>query len=266
MICDKAYFDGFGEDVFLETFISAPLPGFKRDALLVIPGGGYGCICSDREGEPIAHAFLPHGFNAFVLHYTVGKKARFPQPLIEASVAMHHIRTHAEEYGIDPERIFVVGFSAGGHLCASLGTLWHLPEVTEAAGIPYGSNKPTAVLPIYGAVAMDPELVYEGYIDLICGEKANRDRWSLDKQVDERTVPMYLAHTANDNVVDVRSSLRLASALAEHKIPFELHVFADGPHGIATSDRIAALANPACDNAHNANWIPLAAEWMKNLK
>ena len=112
------------DGAYLEAFLAEPLPHCVRRAILVIPGGGYHNICSDREGEPIAHAFMPYGYNAFVLHYTVGRKKPYPAQLIEAARAVAHIKDHADEYGIDPDAVFATGFSAGGHLAASLGVLW----------------------------------------------------------------------------------------------------------------------------------------------
>ena len=137
------------ESVYMDAYIADPTCDFTRKAILVIPGGAYGGVCVDREGEPVAMAFLPYGYNAFVLHYTVARKRSFPAQLIEASLAMAHIRSHAEEYGINPDWVFTVGFSAGGHLAASLATMWKLPEIYEATGIPYGINKPTGAMLIY---------------------------------------------------------------------------------------------------------------------
>ena len=140
-------------DIKLTTYI-ADERRVLRDAILVIPGGGYGQICDDREGEPIALAFLAQGLNAFVLHYSIGKKAKFPRPLVDASLAMQHIREHAEEYGIDPRRVFAVGFSAGGHLCASLGSLWNSDMLKEALPeMPYGINRPTGTILCYAVLS-----------------------------------------------------------------------------------------------------------------
>lgn len=253
---------GCAGHVLLDAYISDPLPWLKRDAILVIPGGGYSQICSDREGEPIAQAFIPYGFNAFVLHYTVGEAAAFPQPLIEASIAMKFIRSRADDFNIDPARVFATGFSAGGHLCAALATLWHLPEVREAAGIAGEENKPAGAVPVYGAMVLDPAMIAASYCDRIAGgDPAKRAKWSLERCVDEKTAPMFLVHTADDNVVDVRSSLLVAVAMAEHHIPFEIHVFESAPHGMALSNRITG-GSPAHVDPRNAEWVRLAAEWM----
>ncbi len=254
------------EKVWLDCYIADKLKT-KRKALLVIPGGGYGCICNDREGEPVALAFMPYGFNAFVLSYSVGKgNATFPRPLIEASLAMKHIKDNAEEYGIDADAVFVTGFSAGGHLCASLGTMWHLDEVNSAIpDMPFGYNKPKGIVPVYPVISSDNSIWHAGSIQNISAKEAQSeyDRWSVEKRVDERSSPAFIVHTAADKLVNVRNSIVLANAYAEHNIPFELHIFEKMDHGMATAD---AVTNPVSGgNPHNAHWIQLAAEWMQEL-
>ena len=254
-------------DVFLEVFVSDST-SVKSDALLVIPGGGYSRICHEREGEPIALAFMPYCFNAFVLHYSVGEKARFPKPLIEASLAMKHIRDNAEEYNINKDRVFATGFSAGGHLCTSLGVLWHLPEIYEATGMEYGYNKPYAIVPVYPVICSDDEISHRGSFYKIVGEgrtEAEYEKYSLDFCVDEKSVPAFIVHTANDSVVNVGNSIRLANAYSKAGVPFELHIFENAPHGMALSNKITAGKCLSHNNAHNAKWVELAAEWMENV-
>ena len=132
-------------DVFLMAYL--PFSGdSSADAILICPGGGYANVCDGHEGEAIAMAFCARGFRCFVLKYSVGEKAKFPTPLMEASLAIVHIKDHAEKYGVDPERVFVMGFSAGGHLAASLGTLWHKDWLNAHLNIPFGKNKPKGMI------------------------------------------------------------------------------------------------------------------------
>lgn len=256
-------------DVFLEVFIPDRVGTFIRDAILVIPGGGYSNVCSDREGEPIALAFLAKGLSAFVLHYSVGQHARFPQSLIEASLAVKHIRDHAEEYGIHPNRIFACGFSAGGHLCASLGTLWHLPEVYQGANIPYGSNRITGMLPIYPVISGTTKGThFSSFQNLLGTEQPTQEeleKVSLELHVDERTAPAFLVHTAQDQLVNVDNSLLFARALTECGIPYELHIFPEGPHGIALANEITGSDDPRQIVPEAAVWVDLAADWMKRI-
>ena len=113
-----------------------------KPAMLVIPGGGYSVVCTEREGEPIALAYLALGYNSFVLHYSVGKDARDGKPLAQASEAVAYIRKNSGSIAIDPAMVFAVGFSAGGHLCGSLATMWHSENCIKAAGINAGENRP----------------------------------------------------------------------------------------------------------------------------
>ena len=124
-------------NVYLNCYLHEKEPqwsyGFDRPAVLVCPGGGYS-MCSPREADPIALQYSAKGYNTFVLYYTVGENAVFPKPLIDLSKAMKIIRENADEWGILKNKISVCGFSAGGHLCASLGVHWNLPEVQEKSG------------------------------------------------------------------------------------------------------------------------------------
>ena len=230
--------------------------------------GGYGGICADREGEPIAVSFSALGFRCFVLHYSVLEKAKFPAPLVEASVAMHHIKSHAEEYGVDPDRVFVVGFSAGGHLAGALGTMWHKVWKNEGLDMPEGANRPCGMILSYPVACYFDGTHYGtfqnamGKVDFTEDEVASI---SLDKQVDADTVPAFLWHTVDDELVDVENTLRLATALCRQGVYTEVHVFPHGPHGEATADEVTCSIPPFECNPRIARWPRLADEWMRTL-
>ena len=252
-----------GPDVWMDAYTADPIPGYTRRAMLVIPGGGYGGVCSDREGEPIAHAFLARGFNAFVLHYTVGRKKPYPAQLEEASRAVVNIRENAEEYGIDPERVFAVGFSAGGHLAGSLGTMWHrLGEFNDA-------NRPTGVILVYPVVSGVQPYSEMGTIrNLWCTDdptEEQRRTASLELAVDERSAPAFIVHTSNDQAVDVRNSLVLAEAYRAHGLQFEMHIYPDAPHGVALGSDITRCGNEKWSNPRIARWTGEAAEWTESV-
>ena len=160
MLNKRVYLEGNNEDAYLDIYMADPIGEFTRKAILVIPGGGYGTVCSDREGEPIALAFLSHGYNAFVLHYSVGSKKTFPTQLIEASLAMKHIKDNAEFYNVDPDKIFVTGFSAGGHLAGSLGIMWDKKEIYDVIDMPFGYNKPAGMMLVYPVVSSNRTYVH----------------------------------------------------------------------------------------------------------
>lgn len=252
--------------VYLDAYLADPLGNTRRKALVVIPGGGYMGVCADREGEPIAMAFLPHGFNAFVLHYTVGRKKPHPAQLIEVSTAIKHIKDHAEDYGIDPEAVFTVGFSAGGHLSAMAGILWKHPAVYEALDMPYGYNKPRGVMLIYPVISGEwhPYSLY----NLLCTntpDKESLDGVSLEKQVDADSAPAFLMQTVDDQMVDARNTLALARAYSDAGLSYELHMYPHAPHGVALGNAVTECGNPAWVDPAIAKWVEHAAYWAEKL-
>ena len=272
MYIEKILLNEENENVYLDAYIADKISSFTRKAILVIPGGAYRSICSEREGEPIAIAFLNAGFNAFVLHYSVidnNDNLKFPTQLIEASRAIKHIKDNAERYGIDKEQLFVTGFSAGGHLCASIGILWDLPEIYAAIDMPYGYNKPTGILPIYPVVTCTPPDMLPGTLKnlLRCENPTSEmlDKVCLEKHVNEQSSPMFLLHTANDTSVPVFNSLALAKAYAEANLTFELHIYPDAPHGVALGNNITKCDNDAWVDSAIASWIDSAVYWMEHL-
>ena len=271
MIIKRIPLDGENEKVYLDVYVADKVSGFTRKAILVIPGGGYGGVCSEREGEPIGMAFMPHGFNAFVLHYSVARTKTYPAQLIEASLAMKHIKDNAEEYGIDPDKVFVTGFSAGGHLACSLGTQWHLKEIYDAVDMPYGYNKPCGMILGYPVITAFPENgSHCGSFDNLWGtDEPTREmleKTSLECHVDDKTCPAFILHTSNDAVVPVNNALVLCQALARAGQKFELHIFPDAPHGVALGNKITMVGEPKFDNPNIARWIEMAAVWAENLE
>ncbi|MDY4976281.1 MAG: alpha/beta hydrolase [Clostridia bacterium] len=265
MIYQKIPLSQTDPEFFLEVYAADQVGTLIRDALLVIPGGGYSCVCSDREGEPIALAFLARGLNAFVLHYSVGEKAKFPRPLLQASVAMDYIKAHAQEFHINPERVFACGFSAGGHLCASLGTMWHLPEIYQEAGTPFGSNRPKGMLLIYPVISASVATHMPSFYRILGTETPTRqelEQYSMERQVGEHTVPAFLVHTASDQVVSVENTLVMADALARYNIPFEVHIYPQGNHGVALANEITCRDEPELCIPAVANWVDQAVEWI----
>ena len=186
MINKRVMLEEGNEHAYLDVYAAQEIKDFKRSAILIIPGGGYG-MCAPREGEPIAMAFLSHGFNAFVLNYSAGHKA-FPAHLIEASMAVKHIRDNAEEYRIDPDKVFVVGFSAGGHLAASLGTMWDRQEIYDAVTATgfIGHTRPGA--------GTNLEFLHAGLDKLCAVEDENgtiRPKIKISENVAKITIPHY---------------------------------------------------------------------------
>ena len=209
------------------------LPGkMKRPAVLVIPGGGYGGVCEATEGEPIARKFNELGFHAFVLHYRVAPH-RFPEPQEDVFRAIRLIRANAGKWCVIPDQLAVCGFSAGGHLAASAGTLFD--EIHADAGDEADSQemRPNALILCYPVISFT-DFPHLGSGKNLLGERFEecRERYSLEKRVSEKTPPAFLWHTAEDQTVPWQNSVLMAEALYEKKIPCSLHIFPHGPHGM----------------------------------
>ena len=269
MISKRIYLLEGREDVYLDVYVADHIRDCTRKAILVIPGGGYRNVCSDREGEPIGMAFMPYGYNAFVLHYTVDRRGAFPQQLIEVAHAIKHIKDNAEEYDIDPEELFVVGFSAGGHLCASAGILWKLPEIYEAVDMPYGYNKPKGIMPIYPVITSDPRWSHPGsFKNLLCKDDPTEEelaRVSLERHVDADSSPAFIVHSQHDQIVDVHNSLLLATAYTEVGVTFDMHIYSHIPHGAGLGNRITWHGHEHFLHASYSEWVRLAAAWAETL-
>lgn len=262
---ETIFLRGDDRDITLTTYI-ADERRLRRDAMLVIPGGGYSNVCSDREGEPIAFAFLARGFNCFVLRYSIGEKARFPRPLCDASLAMQHIRENAEAYNIDPRRVFAVGFSAGGHLCGALGSLWNAPEVRAALpDMPEGINRPTGTVLCYPVlIASMP--THAGTFDRLSGgDPAIKERYSIDHCISSDTAPAFFMHTADDACVPVRNSLLTMAAMSDKGISFDGRIYPHGPHGLALADFQTALGCAEQDVPEAAHWVEDAVAWTRTV-
>lgn len=256
-------------EIYLEAFVPDSLERMKK-AMLVIPGGGYWNVCDDREGEPIALAFLAHGFASFVLHYSTGRKRPYPAQLIEASLAMKHIKDNAKEYAIDPENVFVTGFSAGGHLCASLGTMWHRKEIYNCVDMPFGYNKPKGMILCYPVISSDENVCNTiSFNNLLCTDSPSKEQLdyvSIEKCVDEKSSPCYIMHTSNDQAVHVGNALAIANAYAQKGMTFELHIYPDAPHGVALANEITKCNNEKWCNESIAKWVENAVFWAQSLE
>ena len=265
---EKIFFYSEDDSVYLETYISEQLGDYTRNAILILPGGTYGTL-SKREGEPIAQAFIPYGYNAFVLNYSVGRKRPFPVQLIEVSRAIKHIKDNAKQYHINPDRVFVLGFSAGGHLAASLGTMWDLKKIYEEIDMPYGYNRPTGMMLIYSVINGYETFANQAtFCNLLCTDNPKLDdlyTCSVDKNIKQNTVPAFLVHTSNDEMVNVKNSLAMANALEEKGHKFELHIYPDGPHGMALGNAITECGNSRWNNIAVSKWVEQAVLWAKNI-
>ena len=212
--------------------------GRRKPALLILPGGAY-AYCSPREAEPVALRFAALGYAVFALDYSCAPFA-FPTALREAAMAMRYIRAHAAEYEVDPTMVAALGFSAGGHLCGTLGTMYDAPELADLG--PARSIRPDALVLCYPVAVSHGRTHAESFENVSGGSAALAARLSLDALARPDMPPVFLWHTRADDAVPCRNSLVLAEALEEAGVDFALHVYCRGPHGLSTAD---AMAYPA---------------------
>ncbi len=245
----------------------ASVPKTPRRAVIICPGGGYEGL-SEREDEPFALAFAAEGFQPFVLHYSLKETAANYAPLIEVCSAVRYVREHAEELCVDPEHIFTVGFSSGGHCAASAGTLWDHPAVQAAFGdVPTRMGRPDGMILSYPVISSGDD-AHRSSFWWLAGRDSTPEQqaeFSLELHVNETTPPTFLWHTADDGCVPVQNSLLYASALAAHHVPVELHIWPCGTHGLALCDKRTWVNIPAMIHPVAKEWFSMAVRWAKEL-
>lgn len=250
------YATGTGEEdkPALTPYLVTGSNGEPNAAVIVCPGGGYG-MRADHEGEPIALWLNTLGISAFVLRYRVAPY-RDPAPLADVQRAIRYVRHRAAEWNVDPERIGILGFSAGGHLAASAATLFDWGDGKADDPIERHSCRPNLAVLCYPVISMKDGITHEGSRGNLLGPNPDQDRlarFNCEEQVAADTPPSFLWHTSDDEGVSVENSLRFASALARHRIPFDLHVYEKGRHGLGL----------AADDEHIRTWTGLCAIWLK---
>ena len=209
----------------------------RRPAVLVIPGGGYR-MCSDREADPVALAYLQKGYQAFILRYSVGEAAAWPNPLTDYEQAMELIRSRAGEWNLYPDKIAVVGFSAGGHLAAS--------------GAVMGRNRPNAAVLGYAVLQEETVRRYVGNAPGLIG------------RVDTGMCPCFLFAARTDNVVPIENTVKFLQALTEKEVPYESHIYSYGAHGFSTGD--PAVLKPGQEICSRVpRWVEDSVEWLNEV-
>ena len=262
-------------DTYLETFFLNVTESFtvqERPLILVCPGGGYH-FTSEREAEIIAMQFNAMGYHTAVLRYSC-KPAQFPTALLELSRAVAHLRAHAQKYMIDPERIAVLGFSAGGHLAASLGAFWNtewFAKIREEAGVALTAQeiKPDGLILAYPVITSGEYAHRDSFTDLL-GEERAKDSWwlekmSLEKQNLKDVPPVFLWHTSYDSSVPLENSLYFATQLIKARKPLEYHIFPGDVHGISLADWRTRSEKRMEDTAA-VQWIGLVHTWLEKWK
>lgn len=253
----------------LELYIQLPSAALgcsgARPAVLICPGGGYAAV-SDREAEPVALAMAAEGFHSAVLWYPV-RRGCYPDALVSLARSVAWLRDREEELRISG--VHTCGFSAGGHLALCLGTFWDRPWLAELTGREAASMRPDGQLLCYPVVT-GGEFAHRGSFENLLGARAGNPELlgllSLERQVTGSTPPSFIWHTCADASVPVENSLLLASALRRNGVPFELHIYGCGGHGLSLADERTMDAGGGGIERACQGWFALAADWVRRAR
>ncbi|HCA48131.1 MAG TPA: alpha/beta hydrolase [Armatimonadetes bacterium] len=237
------------EPVITPFMIDSAVPG---GCVIVCPGGGYGHR-APHEGEPIARALNERGIAACVCDYRISPY-RHPYPLMDAQRAIRWVRVHADELNVKPNAVAILGFSAGGHLVSTAGTHYDAGR-SDGDEIDRQSCRPDAMVLCYPVIGFG-EYGHRGSMRNLLGDDPPQDlvpSLSNETQVTPDTPPAFLWHTADDAGVPVQNSLLFAEALSANNVPYELHIYPSGRHGLGLTEEFPNIAS----------WIDLLAVWLK---
>ena len=241
-----------------------PGVSYRRPALIVVPGGAYMMI-SKREGLPVANQFLARGFQTFVLTYLCSPEAVYPEQLKELACAVDYVKKHADEYWVNPDEVFAVGFSAGGHLVGNL--TMEENDIAKDHHLDIDC-KAKAVGLIYPVIS--PSYGYRQTHDYLLSGLPNKEelekKLSLDEHVHPGQTPAFIATSIEDGDVPAENSLHYALALKARKIPFELHMFPTGWHGFSTAkNEISPNLDHKQLGKNMKNWTEMCANFFKSF-
>jgi len=223
-------------------------------AIVICPGGGYAHL-ADHEGRPVAEWLNTLGVTAFVLKYRLGPRYHHPAPMQDAARAIRIVRARAAEWGLDPQRIGILGFSAGGHLASTAGTHFDAGKPDTPDVIERASSKPNLMILIYPVITMR-NMTHAGSKKNLLGDQPSPELVALlsnEEQVTRETPPTFLVHTMNDSAVPVENSLLFVSALRKAGVPFEFHLYERGPHGFGLGGKDPILTT----------WPDRCADWLR---
>lgn len=225
-------------------------------AVIVCPGGGYGALAMDHEGVQIAKWLNSLGISAFILKYRLGPKYHHPAMIHDAQRAIRTIRTRAASLHIEPDRIGIWGFSAGGHLASTAATHFDSGDQNAADPIDRAGSRPDFAILAYPVISLNSEYAHVGSRNNLLGKTPDPklvDELSNDQQVTPQTPPTFLFHTNADTGVPAENSVRFYLALRKAGVPAELHIFQNGPHGVGLAPTDATLSV----------WPELLANWLR---
>ena len=246
------------ESAEVTGFLQEDYPTLKthkiRPAVVICPGGAYRWL-SPREKDPVAFEFLSMGFQAFILNYSCGEQASGYRPLRELAETVRTIRRNCQEWHVDPEKVAVLGFSAGGHLAASLGALWNDPELGFVPEV-----RPDAVILCYPVISTE-EYAHEESVRWVTGnDPVLKEKLHIPARVTSSFPPCFLWHGGEDASVPPENSMMLAAALRKNGVPFAYHLFETGVHGISTCTQELETPDETC-----RQWVQLCKMWINRI-
>lgn len=229
--------------------------------VVVLPGGGYAGLAADHEGKQVGEFFAARGVTAMVVKYRVSPKAelgyQFPVPQLDARRALRTMRFKAKDWGIDPKKIGIMGFSAGGHLCSTAVTMFEDKFKQETDDpIDQVSCRPDFGVLCYPVIAMGQPYVHGGSQRNLLGASPSKElleRTNTAKRVTKKTPPIFIVHSADDRAVPLRNGTDFAAACAEHGVPIVAHLYSQGGHGYGLAGR-----------GDSAGWTARLEDWMKS--
>ena len=232
-------------------------PAESRTAVIVFPGGGYGMLASNHEGRQVANWFNALGVTGFVVKYRLGPRYHHPIELGDAQRAIRMVRSRAAEFGISPDRIGIMGFSAGGHLASTAGIHFDSGNASAADPIDRFSCRPVFMILAYPVISFTAPYTHQGSATNLLGENADpklRAELSSELHVTAQTPPTFLFSTDADTAVPPENTVAFYLALRKAGVPAEMHVFEKGPHGVGLD----------LDDPMLGQWPTLLANWLRS--
>ena len=227
------------------TLYPAPEQSATKTGVIVCPGGGYGGLAKDHEGDQIARWLNSLGISAYMLQYRVAPRYHYPAPILDAQRAIRFVRAHAAEYRIAPDRVGIWGFSAGGHLASTTGTHFDAGDPHAADPIDRGGSRPDFMILAYPVISFITPYTHRGSLLNLLGDHPDPNlvaSLSNETQVTAQTPPTFLFHTNEDTGVPPENSVLFYLALRKAGVPAEIHIYERGPHGVGLAQTDAVLA------------------------
>ncbi|MGN0553866.1 MAG: alpha/beta hydrolase [Oscillospiraceae bacterium] len=233
---------------------------------VICPGGSY-WWCSEREAEPVALRMLGNGIAAAVVNYAC-EYQHYPLQMLEILAAVTYIRRNSKELHIDPTKIAVMGFSAGGHAACTAGLFWQEKLAEDALEIEHGEDKPNGMILCYPVITSG-KYTHEGSMKCLLGDDPSSEllsKMSLENQVTENAPHAFIWHTSEDGLVPPENSLYIAQALHEKGIDVEMHIYPKGHHGLSLCDETVSKTTDISDAVkYCSDWVPHCVKWIKEI-